>query len=389
MLSILTLTLAISQSVRACDTPVYRYAIYNWAASPYHLFYLHEGPESSEEAKAKKALEAVAMEEPPANLELHEADVSDPKQKEMLPGLVAKAWAKHEPAGSPLYLVVSPTGQMLFSGQLDPATLRAMLDSPLRKRIARLLEEGNAAVLVLLTGPDAQANRQAKRTAQELIDQVKSFDRFEELADALRGTSATGKPQLAMVEVSRTDPKETWFVRNLLGVEDDLDEFPTEPMVFAVHGRGRTLLPYVGKGITLRNLGRCVLFLAGACSCEAKSGNPGADLLFRWDWDTTADTLASRDDGMPLAEGQLDYSEFMPTEPPRTTSSSDNPAPTAVLPTEVEANTVPPNEEIEKAVEAKPAESSFASRQMWLLGFGLAAATLVVLLAGIVLLRRA
>ena len=100
-----------------------------------------------------------------------------------------------------------------------------------------------------------------------------------------------------MLKLSRTDPAEQWLVGTLLSVESDLRdaEFETQPMVFAIYGRGRAMPPYVGKGITTENLVECVAFLAGACSCMVKDQNPGVDLLTTWDWDKTAEIMAADD----------------------------------------------------------------------------------------------
>ena len=39
-----------ASSTRACTTPVYRYAMYNWAPSPYYVFYFHRGDPPAEDA---------------------------------------------------------------------------------------------------------------------------------------------------------------------------------------------------------------------------------------------------------------------------------------------------------------------------------------------------
>jgi hypothetical protein len=57
-----------------------------------------------------------------------------------------------------------------------------------------------------------------------------------------------------------------------------------EPAAFAVFGQGRTMLALVGQGINKENLEKDAGFLCGPCSCEAKSQNPGLDLLFAADW---------------------------------------------------------------------------------------------------------
>jgi len=54
-----------------------------------------------------------------------------------------------------------------------------------------------------------------------------------------------------------------------------------------VFGKGRVLLPLVGKGINEENtLGDCS-YLCGPCSCQVKNQNPGTDLLVKADWWTS------------------------------------------------------------------------------------------------------
>ena len=42
----------------------------------------------------------------------------------------------------------------------------------------------------------------------------------------------------------------------------------------------------VGRGINEENIEESCQFLVGACSCEVKSQNPGADLLVRANWES-------------------------------------------------------------------------------------------------------
>jgi hypothetical protein len=168
-------------------------------------------------------------------------------------------------------------------------------------------------------------------------------------------------------------------------------------MIFVVYGRGRTMLPCIGRGITWDNLVQCVAFLAGACSCQVKAGNPGADLLIRWDWQSTADALAAAE-GEPVGDGPLSYHEFTPggrqdeiiplgrKVGAEIDSLAEIVQPPGAGP--AAASTPPETATVEYDDEAPAAEGSFATRQAWLFGIALAIGAVVVLSAGFVLLRR-
>ena len=142
-----------------------------------------------------------------------------------------------------------------------------MLDSPKRGKLAEQLSEGKQGVLVTLLGRSGKENTEARTAVRDVVA----------VADE-RGLD------VAVMEVSRSDPAEQWFVRQLLSIEDDLKDIP-RPMVFGAFGRGYVVPPYVGKGITVRNLSDLVAFINGPCACEIKAANPGTDLLTDWNWD--------------------------------------------------------------------------------------------------------
>ena len=43
-------------TARACDTPVYRYAMYNWAPSPYRVYYFCQGEPDKKDAEVNRLL---------------------------------------------------------------------------------------------------------------------------------------------------------------------------------------------------------------------------------------------------------------------------------------------------------------------------------------------
>lgn len=314
---------ALLQSVPAgaCQTPVYRYAMYNWAPSPYYVFYLYWG-EPAEEDKAVNELIVELAEGRPAaaNVYFRPIDVSQEEQMERLPGAVRDAWQLNEEAKLPAHLVFTPWGQELFTGRLDEAAVQKMVDSPARAELGKLLDEGPIAVLLMLPGADEAENTKAEEAAKELIARAADGKIMLDMsaympppvqedpnAHAAHAHSQQEDSQQAdtaeevkgvdvgFLKVDRADEAEDWLIRSLMMVEQDLPEFADKPMIFATYGRGRALEPYVGKGITADNLEEVVYFLGSACSCQVKEQNPGADLLVKWDWDATADRISQND----------------------------------------------------------------------------------------------
>jgi len=428
-------------SAWACSTPVYRYAMYNWAPSPQFVFYLHRGGVNEKDQKVNQLIDELAETGPAAaNVLLTSVDVTDQKQLDRLPGPVKDAWQSHEEIGLPMHLVFSPRGVEMYAGRLDEAAVRAMVDSPARTRFAELLHEGHATVFLFVPGSDAAENARAEKEAKELIARVDAgkvpieSDLGIPGAEGLYAETPDTQPaddeqapqpsrfKVALLKVERSDPAEEWLIRSLMVIEPDLAELADEPMLFAGYGRGRALEPYVGKGITADNLEDVVMFLGSACSCMVKEQNPGVDLVVRWDWEATADRMAADDPS--LYGGPFGYQEFAmddvaeaeastdtettaevdsagtetPSESEASETPSTEPGPTGETPqpavAEETASSDTPAVETEaddalaNAPIVPPDSSSFTATQVWTYAVGLVAAALLVLGAGFVLIRK-
>jgi len=344
----LSLALTSGTTVRACDTPVYRYAMYNWVPEPYRIFYFYRGEVPAEDQKINETLSELAQRETapvnvllfPINVSQEEAyqaqqlalsmsglpiDVTRSSPLGPIPQVVIDAWKTYDNGAAPAHVVMNPRGGKVFAGRLDPDTLQAMVASPARKRIAELFDQGHGIVWILLEGPKKAENARAEKLIKKIIadaaagkvappmDSGPPMPPPGEDADSQPGDEEAARKanglDVGLVKLARNDPAEKWLVHSLMTVEPDLNEYAEETMVFAVFGRGVALPPCLGEGINEQNLVGDLQFLSGPCSCTIKYQNPGVDLLLGWDWNATADKMAK-------ASGDFDddsmYEEFSP-----------------------------------------------------------------------------
>ena len=414
----------------ACDTPVYRYALYHWMAAPYHVVYFKQGTPRASDGQLARLVGKLGEGDSAANVVLDTFDPAHDKIEE-LPEPVQAAWKGRKDA-APAYIVLTPQGVELFAGRLESSLLRGMTDSPVRQKLCRQLDGGKAVVFLFVPGKDLAENRRAKNAVEDLIAQPG-------VVAGANGGKATGTPvgltagtndaatvcpggggivspgghagqqdsaaeliaqplpvKLALVEVSRSDPAEAWLIRAMMTIEPDLVGLVDQPMVFAVYGRARVLEPYVGKGITVENLTQLVQFVAGACSCQVKDSNPGLDLLTTWNWNATAQRLAAQEANSPLDPASGGYAEIDANQKTGATagvsSSAKITAGQASSGTLVpRPSSLVPHPSLGSAARARPGShepTPFADRLAGRLGLGLLLGAVVVLAAGVVLVRH-
>jgi hypothetical protein len=437
----MALLVGVGSAAWACDTPVYRYAMYRWEPAPYSVWCFYRGELAKDAAEVNRRLDQLgATTGQSTNLRFESVDLAAKDSLERVPPWVKKAWEARAADPLPSYLVFTPWRTELFAGRLDAASVEALAESPARKQTAKLLDKGHMAVFLLLPGKDPQLTAQAQKTVEEVIAKVRSGKvalrpalaeepmpdvppaPAKEKADSGAAAKAPANPdtpppppELGLVKIDRSDKAEAWLVRPLATVESELPEAVGQPMVFAAYGRGRVLPPCIGKGITPDNLLEQLTFLAGACSCIIKDQQPGVDLLFRWDWQATAERLAEGQEdsvGLALSRRRMEVDRVgeFPAEAAKEPAglgpkvdiglpSGNTPAksaepgvPRSVGPapeaksTGVVASPAPPAVSPNVSEEPKPAE--YASRQMLRFGVGVLVAAVVVGLLGFLLLRR-
>lgn len=274
--------LALAIPALACTIPVFRYALERWELTPYEVVVFHREPLPGD---VRTLLTNLERGQPAANVSVHvlEADGAIPKGYKAL-------YEKHV-KDQPLPWVTlrlgdaDPQSPPAWSGPLSVANLKAVLDSPARRKIVDHLKKGTTAAFVLLTSGDVAADGEAQKLLEKELARLEKAVELPEQSDEgpqLR-TGLPLKVGFAILPVDRADPAEQAFLKIVFGTEDELDKVKG-PIVLPVFGRGRLLCSLYGKDIEKSQITNVVRFLCGECSCQVKELNPGVDLLMQADW---------------------------------------------------------------------------------------------------------
>lgn len=275
LIQVLFLTFFFVPACRACDVPVFRYALERWAPATYGLNVHVPVDLSAADGYSRESIQMIVE---GANCTLEYVGVA---------GIA--------PVNDALKLELvypGPWGRDIgiWSGQAAAKDIDELLDSPARREIAREIMDGASAVWVFLECPDKSRNETALGRLEAFLERNERELRLPESVARLQ-LSMSGNLRVAfpIVRVSRSDVRERAFVGMLLNSEPDLESYKSEPMAFPVFGRGRVLYALVGEGINEENVSGACAFLTGPCACEIKDSSPGMDLLFKVDWTSGLD----------------------------------------------------------------------------------------------------
>jgi hypothetical protein len=299
----------LTSAARACDTPVYRYAMYRWLPAPYEVYCFHKSEINDAGLAVKNAIETVSeAEDNRANVVFLPVDLAKDPELKTVPPDVKRAWEADPQEELPSFLISSPLPPIdedgmpvhVFSGKLTKEVMPALFNSPAREELASQLGQGKAGVFVFLPGAKKEANEKAEKVIRGVVDDVKSgkvqlyvSPAMAFAADDEDSENAPPATEVGFVKIDRSDKAEDWFVRCLLTLEPDLKK-TEEPILFTVYGRGRALFSCLGEGIHPDNLVQDIEFITGACSCTVKEQNPGVDLLVQYDWEAAASNIAEK-----------------------------------------------------------------------------------------------
>ena len=277
-------------SLHAGHLPVFRCALENWPARDYQAVIFHRGPLGMDEQDLVTALKEAPLRWG-ANIATSTADVL-----EAMDDATLALWRTQTNAEPPWMVVLAPRNEeyspVLWAGQFQADTVKAVLDSPARKKIIEALVRGDSAVWVLLECGDAMRDEAAVDTLAGTLKRLES--------DLRLAASITSAPPVrfklplrvafSLVRVTRNDPAEEFFV-NLLSHGERFH--PAKPAAFPVFGRGRTLSAISGKRLEDELILDACSFITGACSNGVKELRPGKDILLCVRWDSIFEEAAS------------------------------------------------------------------------------------------------
>lgn len=277
----------LAQPAYACSIPVFRYALEQWAPSPYALVVYHNGPLTKGD---RAAVQQISDATHRANIKITTVDLDsdiDPDQKAV--------WDREgKNLKTPCVFLRYPDSTTeipsLWSGPLVVEPIVALFDSPARQAIFDRLTLGNASAIVLLLSGNQKADDAVRAMLRR---ELPAIGRGMELpARTPEGPQVQSELPLRVafpvVEVAR-DSKEELLVRLLVKSEDELDRVGG-PIVFPIFGRGRALCSLHGKVLEKPDeLRRTLEYLCRACSCQVKELNPGVDLLITGSWERIFD----------------------------------------------------------------------------------------------------
>ena len=273
-------------SVFACDLPVFRWALENWAASPYEIIVYHEGTLAAEQQQLIVHLRnGTTKEGGLGNATITLVDIT-----QAMDPFFEDLWKNQKSPEVPWMVVryphSPPNPACVWSGALSAKHIAALLDSPARREIAKRLGNKNTAVWVFLKTGDVKRDAGRLETLEQTLQ---AMTKTIEIKPLDIETNEDAKPvpwdlKFSVLPIDRNDPAEQPFIQMLLKSEGDLSDIDA-PMAFPIFARGRALYALTGDGISARMIEEACLYIAGRCTCEVKDRNPGIDLLMSTNWD--------------------------------------------------------------------------------------------------------
>ena len=215
--------------------------------------------------------------------------------------IARQLWQKYSD-GAPIAVALFPHqaggigGTVAHVAAATAEGLQSIVDSKVRREIARRLGEGESAVWVLLECGEKEKDEVARATLQRQLAEdsrwleLPSAEEMEIKPEVLGQVKVKLRVGFSLIALSANQPDEQFLIDALLSSEEDLRDFH-EPIAFPIFGRGLVLYALVGQGIAPDTIRGASRFICGPCSCQVKEQNPGFDLLMLHDWDKTVGDL--------------------------------------------------------------------------------------------------
>ena len=288
---LIVLSLGFSSAAQACSVPVFRYALERWPADAYRLVIFHNGPLSAEQQTERDYLESrCEMEYSRPSLALYGVDVN-----ESIPEPLVPIWETVRDTPQPCMILLPPVAAggeiMLWTASLSRDRIDELVDSPVRRELARRLITGQTAVWLVLQSGDTQRDEAVTEVLAAGLQQMEAeqklpheLDPNDTQYDTALSEGIELKLDYSILPVNLNDPCEIL----LASVFKDMVTVDGEsilPLVVPVFGRARALVFLEAADVDTDSIADICHFLVGPCSCQVKQMNPGVDLPVLVDWD--------------------------------------------------------------------------------------------------------
>ena len=287
----------------ACSKPVFRYALERWFASPYEFVVLHKGAiDESTRERLGELLPEGAFDLSLSYVDVEKGvDVDAEAKMSQRKRAVLKRWRDNpDPARLPLAMLLPPDDipcdqPIFWEGRIDAAgvkALRKQIYGPIVRQLLEKLAAGDAAVWILVKGPDEAKNRQTRELLDKSLSQLEKELKLPHEQDPTDTQYDDGlapgipmRMSFGVMEAELDDPANRLLKDSLMAIAAERLKQPG-PKVIPVFGRGRALDILHADEIDAEILQDITFFLVGPCSCRVKELNPGFDLLapFPWEW---------------------------------------------------------------------------------------------------------
>ncbi len=254
--------LAVSEA-ECCTIPVFRFALDRWEADKFHLVLPAEVAQDTAVQDLLRPLRANGK----ANL-----DITTAREGGLKSAVLRSSRAD---------------GRELWAGELNAASLSALLDSAARQHLLRQILAGDSVIWVIADSGSAADTAAVARIEKRLrfLEQVASLPvQDPHDPDSRLGPGPPLRLKFSTLRLRLDDPAERLLLSMLAGPRKDLDPSHTS-FAAAVFGRGRVLGAWPLALLDDAALEDACMFLVGRCGCRLKNESPGWDILLNVDWE--------------------------------------------------------------------------------------------------------
>jgi len=205
---------------------------------------------------------------------------------------------------------------IVWEAPLSIQNLDKIMNSPAREEFVDKILNGDSLVFLLLEGSNSKQNN---RIANVILTNISLLENKIKLPHEYTDISKEDLKiydtnivfKLSMMRLSRTNLQEKVFINILTKSLPKSIYKQSDPIVFPVFARGRMLSAFREKDVNYKTLRRACEYVAGECSCEIKSGNPGFDIFIPTGWDFEKNKSLISNIVLPPLSG---FSEFLPAK---------------------------------------------------------------------------